>query len=61
MDDTTDRAHEWVSLNHPELDGAAYDLAVANVAAEIAALDKAADTAQRKADLAPARRIGCAS
>ncbi len=38
-----DRAHEWVSLNHPDLDGEAYDHAVAEVAAELALLDKAAD------------------
>ena len=43
--DVLDRAHEWVSLNHPDLDGEAYDRAVAEAAAELVLLDKASDAA----------------
>lgn len=45
--DVLDRAHEWVALNHPDLDGDAYDRAVAEAAAELALLDKAADAGLR--------------
>lgn len=50
--DVLDRAHEWVALNHPDLDGDAYDRAVAEAAAELALLDKAAD----RTDAGPGRR-----
>ena len=43
-----DRAAEWVNENCPDLEGAAYDQKVAEVAAELALIDQAADDLDRQ-------------
>lgn len=40
-----DRAHEWVSENHPEAEGADYEAHLAAALADILAIDAAADRA----------------
>lgn len=49
--DQIDRAHEWIGVNHPEVDGDAYEQLFAESLAEIVDLDAAADAADKKLGL----------
>jgi hypothetical protein len=39
-----DRANEWIGVNYPDLDGSDYDAKLADVAAELVAIDEIADS-----------------
>ena len=48
--DVIDRATEWTAEHYPALEGAAFDAKVAEVAADLEAIDDAADELDRDDD-----------